>query len=551
MVSASPRPRQVGRVVFALSLVLVTWVGVAAAHTGGLGGATRDPIAVPTWLFLLTGGGVVGVSFLLASFVTDRRLVGAVHDWGRNLPTPGLPLRVLARVGTVAVLVVTVAVGYLGPATGVRNLAVLVVWVAWWGGYVASTYLVGNTWPTLSPFRAVAEHLPSLNRPYPDRLGAWPSVAGLLLLVWVEVMTPIADDPRLLSAVLVAYTAVTLAGSVIVGVDDWFGEVDPVARVFRFYGSLAPVGVVDGRLRLRLPGGTLPDAVLDGRDDVAFVVTLLFVTTYDGFVATGLWAGGARTVAGACRRLPRRLPRRRRAVLPRLPGRVPDRPPARGDVPLDRLPRPPVRARAPPHCRRLPPRSQPRLGAGARPDAGDRGCGAAVAAGVAATARRPAVVVRRPRTRRRPPRPPARRLGGPRHRVRPVPLAATGRPEPVRRHRRHGRLHHAQPLDRRGTVRHTPVYLVMTAPEPTRDTRVPPDAAAHVCDRCERPFVHESQLALHRGLDHADDLSPDERAAFETAREEEVADLRRFRLLALAALVFLYFGFLMTYAVVT
>jgi hypothetical protein len=298
MVSASPRPRQVGRVVFALSLVLVTWVGVAAAHTGGLGGATRDPIAVPTWLFLLTGGGVVGVSFLLASFVTDRRLVGAVHDWGRNLPTPGRPLRVLARVGTVAVLVVTVAVGYLGPATGVRNLAVLVVWVAWWGGYVASTYLVGNTWPTLSPFRAVAEHLPSLNRPYPDRLGAWPSVAGLLLLVWVEVMTPIADDPRLLSAVLVAYTAVTLAGSVIVGVDDWFGEVDPVARVFRFYGSLAPVGVVDGRLRLRLPGGTLPDAVLDGRDDVAFVVTLLFVTTYDGFVATGLWAGGARTVAG-------------------------------------------------------------------------------------------------------------------------------------------------------------------------------------------------------------------------------------------------------------
>jgi len=81
-------------------------------------------------------------------------------------------------------------------------------------------------------------------------------------------------------------------------------------------------------------------------------------------------------------------------------------------------------------------------------------------------------------------------------------------------------------------------------------THVPADATPHVCDRCGRPFVRESHLALHRGLDH-DELSADERAAFEAAREEEVADLRRFRLLALAALVFLYFGFLMTYAVVT
>ncbi|AZH24874.1 hypothetical protein DU502_05590 [Haloplanus aerogenes] len=286
-----------GRTVLTLSLALATWVGIAAAHTGGLSGATRDPLAIPTWLFLLTGGGVVGVSFLLASFVTDRRLVAAVHDWGRHLPAPGRTLRILARVGAVTLLAVTVAVGYLGPATGVRNVAVLVVWVAWWGGYVASTYLFGNTWPTLSPFRAVAEPLPSLDYPYPDRLGAWPSVAGLLLLVWIEVVTPLADDPRLLATVLVAYTVVTLAGAVAVGVDDWFDNVDPLARAFQLYGRLAPVGVDDGRLRLRLPGGALPDTALRGRDDVAFVVTLLFVTTYDGFVATGPSASGVRAVA--------------------------------------------------------------------------------------------------------------------------------------------------------------------------------------------------------------------------------------------------------------
>lgn len=83
------------------------------------------------------------------------------------------------------------------------------------------------------------------------------------------------------------------------------------------------------------------------------------------------------------------------------------------------------------------------------------------------------------------------------------------------------------------------------------DTHVPPGATTHVCARCGRPFADEEYLALHRGLDHADDLSAAEREAFEAAHESEVADLRRFRLLALAVLVVLYFGFLMTYAVVT
>jgi hypothetical protein len=290
------RGRRAIRLVLAAAVGLTAWVGVATAHSGSLR-ATRDPIAVPTWLFLLTGGGVVGVSFLLASFVTDRRLVTAVHDWGRRLPDPGR-VRVGARLAAVAVLAVTLLIGFLDRAGGVRNLAILVVWVVWWGGYVATTYLFGNTWPALNPFRTLAAAVPTLDRPYPDRLGAWPSVAGLLLLVWIEVVTPLADDPRLLATVLATYTAVTVAGSVVVGPDSWFEHVDPLARVFRIYGQLAPVGVDDGRLRLRLPGGALPETILGGRDEVAFVVTLLFVTTYDGFVATGPWADGARAVAG-------------------------------------------------------------------------------------------------------------------------------------------------------------------------------------------------------------------------------------------------------------
>lgn len=71
------------------------------------------------------------------------------------------------------------------------------------------------------------------------------------------------------------------------------------------------------------------------------------------------------------------------------------------------------------------------------------------------------------------------------------------------------------------------------------------------CAYCGRRFAEDDWLALHRGLEHSDAITPTERAAFEAAYEAEEAELRFFRLQALAALVVLYFGFLVVYAVAT
>jgi hypothetical protein len=278
---------------------LFSLAGVAAAHSGGLRNATQDPLTVPTWLFLLTGGGVVGASFLLASFVTDRRFIARVHAWGHRRDPPRRQVVRLARALGLLVLAATVTVGLVGPQDAPRNFAILLVWVAWWGGYVASTYLFGDTWPALNPFRSAAAALPSLNLDYPERLGAWPAVAGLLALVWIEVVSPLADDPRLLVTVVAAYGLVTVAGAVAFGTDRWFESVDPVSRVFRYYGHVAPLSRTGDGLRVRLPGAALREpGLVTGRDGVAFVVALLFVTTYDGFVGTGVWARFARWAVG-------------------------------------------------------------------------------------------------------------------------------------------------------------------------------------------------------------------------------------------------------------
>ncbi|NHN49927.1 hypothetical protein G9464_20365 [Halostella sp. JP-L12] len=292
--------RRYRSVAAATVVALVAFSGRALAHGGALRESSGD-LSVPTWLFLATGGGAVGASFLLASLVTDRALIRRIDEYGSTLGVSRS--RVLSALGSVVGVVGLTAVlwfGFRGPVDPFRNLAVLVVWVGWWAGYVMSVYLVGDTWPAVNPFRTVVELLPSLGLDYPERLGAWPSVAGLVALIWVEVVSPLADEPRLLARVVAAYTVVTVVGGVLFGAERWFSTVDPVSRVFDYYGRVAPVARTDDGLELRLPGMALTEARgVTGADEVAFVVAVLWVTTYDGLVTTPAWGDAARWLVEA------------------------------------------------------------------------------------------------------------------------------------------------------------------------------------------------------------------------------------------------------------
>lgn len=79
---------------------------------------------------------------------------------------------------------------------------------------------------------------------------------------------------------------------------------------------------------------------------------------------------------------------------------------------------------------------------------------------------------------------------------------------------------------------------------------IPPDAPVQECPYCDRPFPDADQRAMHVGVDHPEEMTDDERTAFEDARAAEYADLRQYRIVAVGVLVLLYFGLLLVYALV-
>ncbi|WP_410764494.1 hypothetical protein [Haloferax sp. DFSO60] len=271
-----------------------------AAHAGSLAGSLNS-VPAPFWLVVVAGGGIVGASFLVSVFVTDDETLGVFVRQGVRIALPVDVVEQVLRVSGVLVLLAVVGFGLFGPSVAFVNLGVLLVWVFWWAGFTMFTYLVIDVWPLVNPWRTlvswIQRTISTPSRAYPESLGAWPSVFGLLGLVWLEVVSPLASDPRALAGVVVAYSIVTIVGATIYGTL-WFDHVDPVSRVFRLYGLLAPIQRTERGLSVSLPGSALARyREVMKPDDVAFVIALLWVTTFDGLVATTAWQGVLDAVA--------------------------------------------------------------------------------------------------------------------------------------------------------------------------------------------------------------------------------------------------------------
>jgi hypothetical protein len=257
---------------------------------------------VPAWMFYWGAAVVLVVSFVLLGVLWRTPLLGS-RQHGRALPAGVTravlgPLQVAAQVLSVALFVLVWVSAVFGATDPFRNLAPTWVYVIFWLGLPVLTVLFGNVWRGLSPWRAIADGFVWARefggvqaRPlatYPARYGRWPAAVALLAFVSMELAYSDPASPRALAFAIALYTYVALFGMAAFGRDTWEASGEGFAVMYRFLARIAPLHVVDERVRIRWPLTGLAGAErIPG--SVAFVAVMLGSVLFDGYSRTTTW----------------------------------------------------------------------------------------------------------------------------------------------------------------------------------------------------------------------------------------------------------------------
>ena len=219
----------------------------AAAHAIG----QVFTLPVPLALYLTAAGLAVAASFVVSVVV--------VRPAGRDprYPTRRIPER-LARISSVLLQVLglswwlTMIFGGFTADTS-SPLPAILFWIGFWIGLPIVAIVLGNPWPSLSPFRTLFWMLESLTRrlgldrldaglSYPRSLGRWPAVIFLFAALWAELVLPESEGPRAVGTLLLGYTGLTLLGMTLFGRVAWLRNAELFEVLLGWFGRLGPLG---------------------------------------------------------------------------------------------------------------------------------------------------------------------------------------------------------------------------------------------------------------------------------------------------------------------
>ncbi len=230
----------------AAALTAVTPFGVAAHALGG-----TFTLPVPLGLYLAAAGSAVAASFVVAVLLVHP--AGAVPSYPTRPFSPqtarraSVILKVLGIVWWFGIIVIGLIADPISPFPAV------LFWIGIWVGLPIAAVLLGNPWPSLSPFRTLFSGLERLARlvgferldaglPYPAELGRWPAAVLLFAAVWCELVLPGGTSPGPIADLLIGYTGLTLAGMVLFGRIAWLRNVEFFEVYLGWLGRVGPIG---------------------------------------------------------------------------------------------------------------------------------------------------------------------------------------------------------------------------------------------------------------------------------------------------------------------
>jgi hypothetical protein len=272
------------------------------AHAHGLELIGRRDLPIPEWLFAWAAAIVLIVSFALLTLawrqprLEDDGWRPAPKGFSSALVNP--VTRFLAGLASVLLLGGTVYVGLEGTEAPNQNFSVTFIFVTFWLGMVLLSVLLGDVFRVLNPWGAIArtasrgfrlvagQDAPAQLR-YPEWLGRWPAVLGILCFVWLELIygaggLTIGLQPETLAIAVLVYSAVTFTAMALFGIEEWLERGEAFSGYFGMFARLAPLEVRDGRLGVRKPLAAAGAGWARVPGSWALVVTAIGLTAFDG-----------------------------------------------------------------------------------------------------------------------------------------------------------------------------------------------------------------------------------------------------------------------------
>jgi hypothetical protein len=262
----------------------------------------RQDLPIPEWLFAWGASLVLIVSFVALTLAWRTTRLEA----DRWRPAPAWLSRAIvnraaeALAGAIGVALLGVVVwsGLSGTESPDRNFSVTFVFVTFWLGLVVASVLFGDVFRAFNPWRAIARAFAGVFRlaarqtppaplPYPQRLGRWPAVAGIVAFLWLELIygqsgfATAGLTPRTLAIAVLVYSALTLVAMALYGIETWTERGEAFSVYFGMFASLAPLEVRDRRLGVRRAlAASTRWATQPG--SVALVLVVIGGTAFDG-----------------------------------------------------------------------------------------------------------------------------------------------------------------------------------------------------------------------------------------------------------------------------
>jgi hypothetical protein len=278
-----------------LGVVALALPANALAH--GIVGKADLPI--PVWLFSWTAAIVLVISFVALSTMWTRPQLQKPQL--HRLFAPARALQWLAGAIGVGLFALVIYSGFAGAQVTEANFSVTFIYVIFWVGTPVASVIFGDVFSALSPWRACARVLAALARRlrggralvpplrYPEWLGTWPAIAGIVGFAWLELIYVEKDRPSTLAALSLAYFLAMLAGMALFGVEEWSSQADGFGVYFNLLSRLAPITRgEDGALYARLPLSGVTGLELR-TGTIVLICAQIGTTTFDGFSNGGIW----------------------------------------------------------------------------------------------------------------------------------------------------------------------------------------------------------------------------------------------------------------------